>query len=344
MKITYHIDTYTVSGEPVYRFRVTNESGAYVELTNWGARWITSMVPDLEGRLANVLVGYPSLDEYLSDTYYIGAIIGRFANRISKAEFAIDGTDFRLEANDGCNVNHGGRNGFHNKLWKWEELPDGIRFELTSPDGEGGFPGTLRVAVAYRWSEANELSVQYYGCTDRPTYLNMTNHAYFNLSGEREDIISHYLSIPSQWMLETDSTFIPSGKKVSVLGTPFDFTYLKPIGQDLYCDHQQLLWNKGYNHCYVLKDIPSPDMLEAACLYETVTGRQLTVMTNLPGVLLYTSGYYLYPDTAVCLETQYFPDTPSHSHFPSCLLSPGEMYSQLTVYRFSVDEFLRPEI
>lgn len=334
MKIAYNVEAYTPSGEPVYRIRLTNESGAFVEVTNWGARWITSMVPDANGRLANVLAGYDCIEEYLSDSYYMGAIVGRFANRIANARFTIHGETFHLEANDGHHTNHGGFSGFHNKLWEWQEIDGGVRLELTSPDGEGGYPGTIRVKVDYLWSEDNELSIRYYGQTDRPTYLNMTNHAYFNLTGRREKITSHYLTIPSEWILDTNSKFIPNGKKVSVLGTPFDFTHRKQIAKDLYAAHQQLAWNKGYNHCYVLKEASSPDLLTAASLCETESHRRLTVKTDLPGVLLYTAGYYARPDTAVCLETQYFPDTPSHPHFPSCLLNPGEVYDHLTVYRF----------
>ncbi|WP_455584259.1 aldose epimerase family protein [Bacteroides sp.] len=335
MEVIHQIATYTRAGEPVYRFRVVNRSGAYVELTNWGARWITAMVPDAEGQRVNVLRGYDNLDGYLSDTYYMGAIIGRFANRIAGASFFMDGVTYHLEANDNLHTNHGGFSGFHQKLWQWEKLPDGVRFTLISPDGEGGYPGTVRVSVDYRWNEQNELSVRYRGRTDRSTYLNMTNHAYFNLSGTGREITSHYLSIPAQWMLDTTSEFIPTGEKVPVAGTPFDFTAGKPIGQDIHADNEQLLWNRGYNHCYVLKENTDVCLLQAACLRDPDTGRQLAVWTDLPGVLLYTAGYYEYPHTAVCLETQFFPDTPSHPHFPSCLLRPGEEYDRRTIYQFT---------
>ncbi len=337
MKITHEVAGYTVAGEPVFCFKVINTSGAYVEFTNWGARWITAMVPDAKGRLANVIVGYDTPAEYLSDTYYMGATVGRFANRIANASFIIEDTVYRLEANDGHNTNHGGISGFHQKLWEWEELADGIRFLLTSPDGEGGYPGNLTVRVDYRWNEENELSIHYCGKTDKPTYLNMTNHAYFNLSGAKEKITSHFLSIPTGKMLDTTPGFIPTGNIISVVDTPFDFTSCKQIGKELYADNQQLHNNRGYNHCYVLKEHPSRDMLQAACLTEPTSKRRLTVTTDLPGVLLYTAGYYKLPDTAVCLETQYFPDTPSHPHFPSCLLQPESEYSQHTVYKFDVD-------
>lgn len=336
MSIIDRIGGYTPDGESVCVFRITNQSGFYVELTNWGARWIAAVVPDAEGHPDNVLVGYNDMSGYLTDTYYMGATVGRFANRIHHAAFTIESKVYNLEMNDGKNTNHGGYAGFHQRLWQWEKLVDGIRFTLTSPDGEGGYPGNLSVSVEYRWSEQNELSIHYSGKTDKPTYLNMTNHAYFNLSGARRKITSQMLHIPSDKILDTTSEFIPTGEMVSVANTPFDFTTCKPIGKDLYADNEQLHWNRGYNHCYVLKENKSQECIEAAFLYDPQTKRSLAVKTDLPGVLVYTAGYYEYPDTAVCLETQYFPDTPSHPHFPSCLLKPEEEYNQLTVYRFGV--------
>lgn len=335
MKVTHKIETYTVAGSPVYSFRITNSKGAYIELTNWGARWIAAVIPDVHGQLSNVLVGYEQFSDYLKDNYYMGATIGRFANRISDATLTIDGVTYHLEKNDGKNTNHGGHSGFHQKLWQWKKLPDGIRFTLLSPDGEGGYPGNVQVTVDYQWSESNELSIRYRGKTDKETYLNMTNHAYFNLSGTTEKITEHRLFIPATQLLDTNAEFIPTGKQVDVKETPFDFTTEKPIGKDLYTSHKQLQWNKGYNHCYILKEDNTPKIVEAACLYDPQTGRQLTVKTNLPGILLYTAGYYIHPHTAICLETQFFPDTPSHSEFPSCLLSPKEEYHKQTVYTFN---------
>lgn len=336
MNITHKIVARTSADEPVYYFKITNESGAYVGFTNWGARWIEAVVPDSKGRQTNVITGYNKPEDYLLDPYYMGATIGRFANRIANASFRIDETIYRLEANDGKNSNHGGNSGFHRKLWQWKVLADGIRFMLTSEDGEGGYPGNLNVAVEYKWSEDNQLSVYHYGTSDKPTYLNMTNHAYFNLSGTKEKITSHLLYIPAQYMLDTTYEFIPTGETVPVAGTPFDFTHLKRIGKDLYASHRQLLNNKGYNHCYVLKEHATQGMLQAACLIEPISGRRLTMTTDLPGVLLYTAGYYALPHTAVCLETQFFPDTPSHAHFPTCLLHPGSEYNRRTQYKFDV--------
>ena len=334
MKVTHQIETYTLQQEPVYRFRIMNTSGAYVELTNWGARWITAMIPDADGCLSNVIQGYDTLDGYLTDDYYMGAIVGRFANRIATASFTIDGIRYQLEANDGPNTNHGGTSGFHQKLWQWELLSDGVCFSLHSPDEEGGYPGNLDIKVEYRWNEQNELSICYHGLTDKPTYLNMTNHAYFNLSGTREKITRHQLTIHSRRMLDTTPEFIPTGREVEVTGTPFDFTIPTKIGQGIYADHPQLRWNRGYNHCYILKQSPSAEKVVAARLYDPGTARSLTVEADLPGILVYTGGYLEHPDTAICLEAQYFPDTPSHPGFPSCLLKPGEEYKQQTTYKF----------
>lgn len=335
------IDRYNIAechtGQPdIYLFRLTNETGAYVELTNWGARWVSAFVPDTDGLLANVLAGYDRVEDLLADPHYMGATVGRFANRIARAQFTINGVDYPLEANDGMNTNHGGFSGFHRKTWQWEKLPEGIRFSLFSPDGEGGYPANVQVTVDYHWSDDNELRIDFQGKADACTYLNLTNHAYFNLSGKRGTAGGHELLIPADHVLETDRTFIPTGKIVPVAGTPFDFRQAKAVGRDWHADCEQLCWNKGYNHCYVLKRERSAATVFAARLVEPQSKRQLEVYTDLPGILFYSAGYYSAPGTALCLETQYFPDSPSHSHFPDCLLRPGDTYRQYTTFRFGV--------
>ena len=334
MQITQNYLTHLSADAPIYLFRITNKSGAYVEFLNYGARWISAVVPDGEQQLANVLVGYDDPKEYLTDTYYMGATIGRFANRIKDAQFTIGNTVYKLDANDGANSNHGGKDGLHTKNWAWKILPDGICFLTSSPNGEGGYPGHLLVQAFYQWTEQNELIITHHGFSDKATYLNMTNHAYFNLSGRVQPVTSHELMIPAHYLLETNQEFIPTGKRVPVGDTPFDFTEKKQIGKDMYLPNEQLTWNRGYNHCYVLKESKNEESVLAAFLTDPESKRSLTVMTDLPGVLLYTAGYYKHPDTAVCFETQYFPDTPSHPDFPSCLLQPGEEYRQQTIYCF----------
>lgn len=334
MQLSYKTVVQAAPDQSVCLFRLTNRSGAYVELSNFGARWISAYVPDHVGQLSNVILGYDRIEQYFSDPYYMGAVIGRFANRISGASFTIDGRKYRLEANDGVNSNHGGLSGFHHKLWSWSRLDDGIRFSLYSPDGEGGYPGNVHVCAEYRWTDQNELWICFTGETDKSTYLNMTNHAYFNLFGKEEPINAHRLYIPAGNILETTRDFIPTGRSIAVENTPFDFLTERPIGRDLNADNEQLRWNRGYNHCYVLNGGNTHDLKVAAVLSDPESGRRLTVKTDSPGLLLYTAGYYCKPGTAVCLETQYFPDTPSRPEFPSCLLKPGEEYEQKTVYRF----------
>lgn len=336
MKVTYKIETYTQAKEPVLKFTVENSCGATVEFTNWGARWITATVPGRNGVLSNILVGPAEFAAYLNDVYYIGATVGRFANRIANASFTIQEKIYCLEANDGQNSNHGGYSGFHQKLWQWEILPDGVCFQLNSPDGEGGYPGNVQVAVEYHFSEENKLLVCHRAKTDAATYINITNHAYFNLSGTGKKITEHWLGIPSNYVLHTTSQFIPTGKRIRVTGTPFDFTASKRLGKELYADDEQLRWNKGYNHYYILKNEATSEKVQAAFLYDPQTGRSLVVETDLPGVLLYTAGYYKEPHTAVCLETQFYPDTPSHPDFPSCLLWPGETYEHYTSFSFEL--------
>lgn len=334
MKVTHMVVAHAGKSEPIDLFRVENSTGAAVEFINWGARWIRAFMPDAGHVMGNVLLGYDALSDYLTDSYYMGAVVGRYANRIAGASFTIADTTYHLEANDGQNTNHGGHSGFHHKRWQWEVLPDGVRFSLFSPDGEGGYPGNVNVSVTYRLSEENVLAVNYRGTTDRVTYLNLTHHAYFNLSGVGEAITNHRLLIPATHLLETTAAFIPTGKKIAVAGTPFDFTHSKRIGEELHTDNEQLRQNRGYNHCYILKEQSSVAKVLAASLVDPETGRKLTVETDLPGVLLYTAGYYERPDTGVCFETQFFPDTPHYAHFPSCLLHPSEVYEQNTYFRF----------
>lgn len=340
MNITISQWRITCLCETIYLFRLTNESGAYIELTNLGATWVSAYMYENKGNLSNVLLGYGSAAEYINDPFYLGATVGRFANRIHQASFTIQDKVYLLEKNDEHNTNHGGFYGFNKKLWTWKQIENGICFELRSPDGDGGYPGNVHVEVAYTFSETNELTIQYHGTTDQATYLNLTNHAYFNLSGKAKKIYLHQLYIPSTQILETTAAFIPTGRFSNVADSPFDFTTPHAIGENLHDDNEQIRWNRGYNHCYVLKNEVSNQLQTAAILSDPISGRELTVETDLPGVLLYTAGYLPTPDTGVCLETQYFPDTPSHPHFPSCLLMPGEEYRHRTVYKFSRSSLL----
>ncbi len=331
-------------GQTLYLFRLTASDGAYVELTNWGATWVSACMPDAHGHLADVLLGYPSSQGYIDDTCYIGATVGRYANRIARARVCIEGVEYKLEANDGENTNHGGFHGWNRRVWGWKQLAQGVRFTLVSPHLEGGFPGEAQVEVDYCFDDNHILSLCHRVVTDRTTYINMTNHAYFNLSGEVKPIDDHLLRICSDTMLDTDASFIPTGKLLPVEGTLFDFTCAHAIGDNLHKHHQQLEWNRGYNHCYVLGE--PGIMRRAAVLSHLASGRKLSVDTTLPAVLFYSAGFLpgvkgkqgmpMLPSTGVCLETQFYPDAPSHPAFPSTLLRCGETYSYMTNYKFDI--------
>ena len=324
----------TTAGQPVKVGILANDT-IEVHILSYGATIQQLLVPDRKGNPEDVVQGYPTAADYELNTDSMGAAVGRFANRIHQASFSIGGTTYLLEKNDGENTNHGGLSGFHKKIWQWKRTDSGIRFLLHSPDMEGGYPGNVQAEVEYQFTETNELTISYHGTTDRPTYLNLTNHAYFNLSGDKRKITEHELMIPAARILETTSQFIPTGQAQDVKDSPFDFSTSRSIGAHLYDDNEQLHWNKGYNHCYILKEESSDTLLTAAVLSDPFSGRRLTVRTDLHGVLLYTAGYLApTPDIGVCLETQYFPDTPSHPHFPSCLLMPGEEYRHRTIYTF----------
>lgn len=335
---------YMPDGHEVILVRLTNQSGAYIELTNYGATWVSAVVSDSKGQLDDVILGYSSLEGYISDTCYIGSTIGRFANRIGSAQFSIDERVYTLEANDGLNSNHGGFSGFNKKLWNFSLFESGVCFSLFSPDGEGGYPGNLSVEVCYQFSEDNQVMINYKGGSDMPTYLNLTNHAYFNLSGQK-NVLNHFLKVHSNTILETTKDYIPTGQFRVVDNSPFDFTTPTIIGERIFETEDQLEWNKGYNHCYVLNQNEEKVLVPAAIVSDPGSGRALEVQTTLPSILIYTGNYLetqlpgkkdsIYdPYEGVCLEAQFFPDTPNHSHFPSCLISAGDIYQHSTVFSF----------
>lgn len=343
MKITKRHFGYLAWGERIFIYRIQLTNGAYVEVSDYGATLVSVVVPDNAGRMADVVLGYDSATGYESDFCYMGATVGRFANRIGGAQFSIGDRVYTLEKNDGENTNHGGYAGLHRRVWNAEVLETGIRFSLSDADGEGGYPGNVEVAVTYTFAEDQCLTIRFEGTTDRPTYLNLTNHAYFNLAGSG-DVLSHRLYLPSEHILDTDEFYIPTGKFVPVSDTVFDFNSPALLGSRIHENNQQLIWNRGYNHCYPVGHTSGERLAFAAELTDELSGRSLEVRTSLPGVLLYTGNYLTsqpgkqgreyVPYDGVCLETQYFPDTPHHAHFPSCLLNAGERYDESTEYRF----------
>lgn len=324
-------------------YTLTNSSGMVVRITNYGGIVTSIHVPDKNGTIENVVLGFDNLDQYLGNHPYFGALIGRYGNRIAGGSFELNGTVYSLPQNDGNNQLHGGDGGYHSVLWD-AAIVRGNELRLTyfSPDGDEGFPGNLQVRVTYSLTEDNQLRIDYEAETDKPTHVNLTNHAYFNLSGDHStDILDHLLTIQADHYTPVNDQLIPTGEIAEVEGTSFDFRNPYAIGArigDI---------PGGYDHNYVLKRY-TEDMEKIAELLHPASGRKMSVYTTEPGLQFY-SGNFLdgsllgfdgvaYQKYAgLCLETQHFPDTPNQPHFPSTLLSPSETYRTSTVYSFSVE-------
>lgn len=332
-------------------YTLTNEAGVQVKLTNYGARVTSILAPDRRGRMADVALGYHSVERYMNAVArpYFGCVVGRYGNRIAEGRFEIDGKTYQLAANDGDNHLHGGIFGFDKVVWDARIDGDGgVVFSYLSQDGEEGYPGSLQVEVRYSLGEDNGLAIEYWAKTDKPTHVNLTNHTYFNLAGEGEGtILGHELMIAADRYTPVDEELIPTGELAPVEGTPFDFTEAKPIGQDIAAPHPQIAHVGGFDHNWVLSAPPGPDGLRlAATLYEPDSGRFMEVLTEEPGLQFYSGNFldgrltgksgrsYLHRG-GLCLETQHFPDSPNQENFPSTLLRPGETYRTKTVYRFS---------
>jgi aldose 1-epimerase len=337
------------SGEEVDLFTCTNDKGLVMKLTSYGARLVAMEVPDRKGTKANVTLGFKTLDEYVAHTSYFGCTTGRFANRIAGGKFKLDDKEYTLATNNGANHLHGGKVGFDRKVWKADEVKKGnavgVKFTYRSPDGEEGYPGNLDVTVTYWLTNDNELKIDYMATTDKPTVLNLTNHAYWDLAGAtNEDIHGHELVLEADEYLAIDSGAIPTGELRKVKGTVMDFTIPHTIGSRL-----EKVENDGapvgYDHCYVLRS-KDGSLALAAWVKDPVSGRIMEVLTTEPAVQFYT-GNYLNGDattcggyeqhSAFCLETQHYPDSPNRPEFPTTALRPGETYKQTTVYKFSAE-------
>jgi len=326
-------------GQEIFLFRMENASGAYVELTNFGATLVSCVVPDQHGKLTSVVLGFDSLSGYVNDTCYIGSTVGRFANRIGNARFKLDGVEFKLDQNDGHNSNHGGYKGFHKKVFTFATGTDYITFGLVSPDKEGGFPGNLEVFVTYRWNDSCELRIEYAARSDAKTILNLTNHAYFNLSGS-DTIHDHKLCVNAGYRLETNREHIPTGK---ILTSDRISGEWKTVGESIVRNNQRL---SGLN-TYYLTDQDNEWNEPVGALADPVSGIQLTVRTSYPGVQLYTGDFLTSVDAGhhgkryqnfegICLECQYPPDSPNKFHFQGMVLSKGETYSEYIMYKFEL--------
>jgi aldose 1-epimerase len=323
-----------------------------LSLSCFGAAWTSLLVPAFgragKKRWDDILLGYPGFDGWLHNGPFLGATVGRFANRIGGARFSLEEKGYHLFQNDGPNCLHGGRRGFDKRLWTAEayEEKDGVfvRFELESPDGEEGFPGTLKTAVSYGLTKSNEIIANYEAKADAPTPVNISNHAYFNLAGEGEgDICSHEVRLFASSYIEINEQFIPTGRLVLVQGTPFDFRTRKKIGADLEAAGRG--GAGGYDHCFVVDGEPG-NLRPCAEVYEEKTGRKLKVFTTQPGVQFYTgnnlktmtgkAGSVYEKHGGFCLETQHFPDSPNRPEFPSCIFGPGNDYHEKAVFSFDL--------
>jgi aldose 1-epimerase len=337
----------TEDGQQVDLYILTNKNGMEAAITNYGGTVVSLKVPDRNGKLEDVVLGYDKLDGYADGKAYIGATVGRYANRIAHATFTLDGTAYTLAKNDGDNHLHGG---FNKRVWTAKDISSGAgqALELTylSKDGEEGFPGSLSVKVVYTLTDQNELKIDYSATTDKDTVLNLTNHAYFNLAGQGNgDILQHQIMIRADRFTPIDATSIPTGELRSVKGTPFDFTSATAIGTRIDQDDQQLKLGRGYDHNWVLNSGASGALSLAAQAYDPHSGRVLEVLTTEPGIQLYTGNFLdgihgkggkVYNRRyAFCLETQHFPDSPNKPNFPSTELKPGHQFQSTTVYKFS---------
>jgi len=320
-----------------------------VRVTAYGAHLISVKAPDKKGKMADVVLGYDTLDGYLNGPKtYFGAIVGRYGNRIALGKFTIDGKTYQIPVNNGTNALHGGPKGFDQYVWKSREVPDGVEFTLVSPDGDMGFPGTLTTHVRYTL-HGDTLRIDYSATTDKPTVLNITNHAYFNLSGDDStDILGEKIEINADKFTPTDAGLIPTGELKPVAGTPLDFRKPEAIGARINDDYEALKLAGGYDHNFVLNGAPGRLHL-AAIVTDPVSGRKLTVETTEPGVQFYTGnfldgsatgrhGIAYKKNWAFCLETQHFPDSPNHANFPSTVLKPGETMHSTTTFTFGVVE------
>jgi aldose 1-epimerase len=341
----------THDGRPVTLFTLTNAHGVEVRAMNYGGIIVSIRVPDRKGQLADIVLGHDTAEGYMPNPPYIGAIVGRYANRVANGTFTLDGKTYTLPKNDGPNTLHGGTTRTFDKvLWDGEALKGkaGVAFSFLSKDGEEGFPGNVKVKVTYTLTDANELEINYEATTDKSTPINLSQHSYFNLAGEgTSDILNHEIMINADRFTPVDKNLIPTGELRPVKGTPFDFTTSTRVGARIDDSYDQIVLGHGYDHNWVINRKSKDDgLVLAARVYEPTTGRVLEVSTTQPGVQFYTGNFldgtvtgkqgHVYKRRyGLCLETQHFPDSPNHPDFPTTILKPGETFHQKTVFKFS---------
>ena len=335
------------NGSEVYLFTLTNRAGNVLKLTNYGARIERIEIPDKDGKKDNVTNGSEILESIINGDAFGGAVVGRYANRIANAKFTLDGVEYNLPVNNKPNTLHGGRNGWFSKVWNAEIVKTGkpaVKFTYVSPDMEEGFPGNVTIEVTYTWTDRNEIIIDYAAITDKKTVINVTNHAYFNLHGTGKGyIFDHILTLNASAFTPFNATLIPTGEIRAVKGTPFDFTSPHSFGERIGESYENKIIN-GYDHNYVLDKKGKV----AARVYDPVSGRIMEVITDQPGLQVFSGNASAWKKSAgtgsqavntrsgFALETQHFPDSPNHPDFPSTILNPGEKFKSRTIYRFSV--------
>ena len=339
-----------INGKGISIYTLTNENNVKAKIINYGAILVSLEVPDRKGNFVDVVTGYDSLSGYIKDKAFLGAIVGRYGNRIGKGKFYLDGNKYQLTVNDGENHLHGGNKGFYKAIWNAEAIENesgpALKLTLVSPAGDEGYPGTVTISVIYTLTNNNELKIEYEGTTDKPTILNPTHHSYFNLSGDFNDtILDEELFINADSITIVDDELIPTGKITSVENTPMDFRKFTPIGEHINDASEQIKFGRGYDHNWVLNNYKNGVVREVASLYDSKSGLFMEVLTDQPGLQFYSGNFldgtikgkggvvYNYR-SALCLETQHYPDSPNKPEFPSVVLRPGETYHQTTIYKF----------
>lgn len=334
----------TSKGEKASLILIKNKKGTKVAISDYGATIVSIFVDDKYGKTKDVVLGYEDVKGYEGGNSYLGACIGRNANRIGHAQCSIGGKTYKLTDNDSGNNLHGGCNFYAKRIWKTERIEENnATFTLKSLDKDQGLPGNLDIRVTYSISEENEFKINYQAVSDADTIVNMTNHSYFNLDGHASgSVLKEKVMIDADYYTKTDSKLIPTGELVDVAGTPMDFKKFKEIGQDINCDYEALKIANGYDHNYVLKNNCS--VCKVAAVRSDISGITMEIWTDMPGLQLYTAnfidhirgklGVVYNAKEAVCFETQYFPDAPHHDNFPSSVLKAGEIYNKTTIYKF----------
>jgi len=340
-----------IDGKVVYLFTIKNSKGMVAEITNYGGTLVSLKVPDNKGEFDDVVLGYDKLEDYLKYKYFFGATIGRVANRIGNSSFDINGIQYKVAKNEGENSLHGGVVGFDKVVWEEEllekESNESIEFSYLSRDGEEGYPGNLNVKVKYTVTDKNELKIEYYAISDKDTIVNLTNHSYFNLSGQGSgDVLKHKIMINADKFTINDKYSIPTGEIAHVKNTPMDFRKLTYIGENIESSYEQILFGSGYDHNWVIND-SGKKLQKAAEVYDEKSGRVMEVYTTKPGVQFYSGNFLTGLEigkggttyvkrSGLCLETQYFPDCINHKNFSSPLLKAKQNYEHSTIYKFSI--------